>query len=47
MKLRCVCLIEVNVQIAHLAGTGDYADPPVDAVLSVFVDSIARNDPPR
>src|SRR5436189_230609 len=34
---------DVNVQIAHLAGTGDYADPPVDAALSVFVDSIARN----
>jgi predicted TIM-barrel fold metal-dependent hydrolase len=36
---------DVNVQIAHLAGTGDYADPPVDAALSVFVEAIARNDP--
>jgi predicted TIM-barrel fold metal-dependent hydrolase len=35
---------DVPVQIAHLAGAGDY-DETTDAALSVFVDAIARHDP--
>lgn len=36
---------DVPVQIAHLAGAGGYADPLVDAALSVFVDAVAKGDP--
>jgi len=35
---------DVPIQIAHLAGAGDY-DPVTDSALSVFVDAIARHDP--
>ena len=35
---------DVPVQIAHLAGAGNYSDS-VDAVLGVFADAIAANDP--
>jgi len=35
---------DVPVQIAHLAGAGNYSDS-VDAALGVFVDAIAANDP--
>jgi predicted TIM-barrel fold metal-dependent hydrolase len=34
----------VPVQIAHLAGAGDY-DVPTDSALKVFVEAIARHDP--
>jgi predicted TIM-barrel fold metal-dependent hydrolase len=34
---------DVPIQIAHLAGAGDY-DPATDSALSVFVDAIARHD---
>ena len=36
---------DVPVQIAHLAGAGDYTEPAVDSALSVFVEAIARHDP--
>ena len=36
---------DVPIQIAHLAGAGDYADPLVDQALSVFVDAIEKGDP--
>jgi uncharacterized protein len=36
---------DVSVQIAHLAGAGDYADPLVDQALAVFVEAIAKGDP--
>ena len=36
---------DVPIQIAHLAGAGGYADPLVDAALSVFVDAIAKGNP--
>jgi uncharacterized protein len=35
---------EVPIQIAHLAGAGRYADPPVDRALSVFVEAIEKGD---
>jgi uncharacterized protein len=35
---------DVPVQIAHLAGAGDY-DTTTDAALKVFVEAIARHDP--
>jgi predicted TIM-barrel fold metal-dependent hydrolase len=35
----------VSIQIAHLAGSGGYDDPPTDAALAVFIDAIANNDP--
>jgi predicted TIM-barrel fold metal-dependent hydrolase len=35
---------DVPVQIAHLAGAGDY-DTTTDAALNVFVEAIARHDP--
>jgi predicted TIM-barrel fold metal-dependent hydrolase len=35
---------DVPIQIAHLAGAGDY-DPVTDSALSVFVEAIARHDP--
>ena len=35
---------DVPIQIAHLAGAGDY-DPATDSALSVFVEAIARHDP--
>lgn len=36
---------EVPIQIAHLAGAGDYADPLVDQALAVFVEAIEKGDP--
>jgi predicted TIM-barrel fold metal-dependent hydrolase len=33
------------VQIAHLAGAGEYDDPSVDQALSVFTDAVVRQDP--
>ena len=36
---------DVTVQIAHLAGSGGYADPLVDEALGVFVDALANHDP--
>ena len=36
---------DVVVQIAHLAGSGGYADPETDAALFVFVKAIERKDP--
>jgi uncharacterized protein len=35
---------DVPVQIAHLAGSGGYADPAIDEALAVFVDAIANRD---
>ena len=35
---------DVPVQIAHLGGAGGYSDP-IDEVLGVFVDAIAKGDP--
>jgi uncharacterized protein len=35
---------DVPIQIAHLAGAGDY-DTATDAALNVFVEAIARHDP--
>jgi predicted TIM-barrel fold metal-dependent hydrolase len=35
----------VDVQIAHLAGSGGYEVPAGDQALQVFVDAIARKDP--
>jgi predicted TIM-barrel fold metal-dependent hydrolase len=35
----------VPVQIAHLAGSGGYDEPGVDAALSVFIDAIRKHDP--
>ena len=34
----------VPVQIAHLAGTGEYHDPGIDAAFGVFADAIAAKD---
>jgi predicted TIM-barrel fold metal-dependent hydrolase len=36
---------DVPIQIAHLAGAGDYRDPLVDEALSVFVEAIRKRDP--
>ncbi len=37
---------DVPVHVAHLTGTGSYADdPPVDAALTVFIEAIQKNDP--
>jgi uncharacterized protein len=36
---------DVPVQIAHLAGSGGYDDPPSDEALSVFAEAIAKHDP--
>jgi predicted TIM-barrel fold metal-dependent hydrolase len=36
---------DVPVQIAHLAGAGDYADPTIDEALAVFIEAIAGDDP--
>ena len=33
----------VPVQIAHLAGAGDF-DPTIDSALTVFIEAIAKND---
>jgi predicted TIM-barrel fold metal-dependent hydrolase len=35
---------DIPVQIAHLAGSGDYDDPEIDRALGVFVDAIKRKD---
>jgi predicted TIM-barrel fold metal-dependent hydrolase len=35
---------DVPIQIAHLAGAGDYADPLVDQALEVFIEAIQRRD---
>jgi len=35
---------DVPVQIAHLAGSGGYADPAIDEALAVFVEAIAKHD---
>jgi predicted TIM-barrel fold metal-dependent hydrolase len=36
---------DVTVQVAHLAGAGGYEYPMIDAILDVFADAVARNDP--
>ena len=37
---------DVNVQIAHLAGTGPgYDDPPSDEALAVLAEAVERHDP--
>jgi predicted TIM-barrel fold metal-dependent hydrolase len=36
---------DVPVQIAHLAGSGGYDEPGLDAAVGVFVDAIAAKDP--
>jgi predicted TIM-barrel fold metal-dependent hydrolase len=36
---------DVAIQIAHLAGAGDYDDPAVDEAIGVFADAIASKDP--
>lgn len=36
----------IDVQVAHLAGTGPgYDDPPADAALAVLAEAVARHDP--
>jgi predicted TIM-barrel fold metal-dependent hydrolase len=36
---------DVAVQIAHLAGAGDYDEPAVDEAIGVFAEAIANKDP--
>ncbi len=35
----------VLVQVAHLAGAGDYSDPPVDGALAVLAEAVEVADP--
>ena len=36
----------IDVQVAHLAGTGPgYDDPPADAAMAVLAQAVARHDP--
>jgi hypothetical protein len=36
----------IDVQVAHLAGTGPgYDDPPSDAVMAVLAEAVERHDP--
>ena len=36
---------DVPVQVAHLGGAGRFAAPALGAVLDVFVEAVAKNDP--